>query len=111
MTVSCMGWTPFDLGDWVADNLGPTLARSEFNETNILVLDDQRFYLIRFLDYVLSNKKALNYIHGIAVHWYTDEFISPSVLDITHNKYPDKYILMTEACVGKLIFYLSFFFF
>ncbi|KAF7392932.1 hypothetical protein HZH66_008765 [Vespula vulgaris] len=99
--ISCMGWIPFNLGDWIANNLGPTLARSEYNETIILVLDDQRFYLIEFLDFILSNKKAYDYIHGIAVHWYTDDFVSPSLLDITHDKYPNKFLLLTEACVGS----------
>ncbi|XP_035743367.1 lysosomal acid glucosylceramidase-like [Vespa mandarinia] len=99
--ISSMGWFPFELGNWIANNLGPTLARSEYNKTMILVLDDQRFYLIKFLDHVLRNKKALDYIHGIAIHWYTDEFISPSLLDITHNKYPNKFLLLTEACVGS----------
>ncbi|KAL2715371.1 lysosomal acid glucosylceramidase-like isoform X4 [Vespula squamosa] len=99
--ISSMGWIPFQLGDWIANNLGPTLARSEHNETAILVLDDQRFYLIEFLDYILANKKAYDYIHGIAVHWYTDDFVSPSLLDITRDKYPSKYLLLTEACVGS----------
>ncbi|XP_015191429.1 PREDICTED: glucosylceramidase [Polistes dominula] len=95
-----MGWTPFSLGEWIADYLGPTLARSEFNQTAILALDDQRYTLIHFFDLLASNEKALDYISGIALHWYWDEYFSPTLLDATHYKYPNKYMLITEACNG-----------
>ncbi|XP_014615118.1 PREDICTED: glucosylceramidase-like [Polistes canadensis] len=98
--IPTMGWTPLNLGEWIANYLGPTLARSEFNKTAILALDDQRFTLIRFFDLLASNKKALDYISGIALHWYCDEYFSTTLLDSTHYKYPNKYLLITEASNG-----------
>ena len=95
-----MGWTPPTMAKWVADNLGPTLAASKFNKTLILALDDQRFNLPWYIEQVFSNKKAKHYISGTAVHWYGDMIAPPSVLDRTHDGYPDKFILMTEACEG-----------
>ena len=37
---------------------------------------------------------------GIGVHWYGD-FVEAELLSKTHEQFPDKYILMTEACEGK----------
>jgi Glycosyl hydrolase family 30 TIM-barrel domain len=53
---------------------------------------------------VFSNEDAKNYIDGIGVHWYWDSVYPAQVLSRTHNKYPDKFILGTEACVGALTF-------
>lgn len=49
--------------------------------------------------------KAIPYIDGVAVHFYTD-FISPaSLLTSVMEPYPQKFLLATEACRGEL--YLS----
>lgn len=98
--LSSMGWTPNTVADWVANNLGPTLAASKY-DTKILALDDQRIELPWFIDLMFTNKKAKDYVAGIAVHWYSDFISSPLALDTTHNNFPDKFILMTEACIGS----------
>jgi hypothetical protein len=44
---------------------------------------------------------AAKYVSGIAVHWYED-FVTPALaLSSTHQKFPDKFILATEACAGS----------
>ena len=49
---------------------------------------------------VFSSKDAAKYVSGIAVHWYED-FVTPALaLSSTHQKFPDKFILATEACAG-----------
>ncbi|CAH1104381.1 unnamed protein product [Psylliodes chrysocephalus] len=53
---------------------------------------------------MFENKGTEDYIDGIAVHWYFDKISPPSVLDDTHNKYPDKFLIMTEACRGQIPF-------
>ncbi|XP_003402889.2 lysosomal acid glucosylceramidase isoform X1 [Bombus terrestris] len=98
--LNTMGWTPDTLADWVANYAGPTLAASTHNGTKILVLDDQRIELPWFVNKVFKDKTAKKYIVGTAVHWYTDSFAPPILLDLTHYGYPDKFILMTEACTG-----------
>ena len=97
-----MAWTPETVSDWVANFAGPMLENSEFNETNIFLLDDQRFELPWVARLVFRNPKAKHYISGIGVHWYFDRFFPATILDNTHNLAPDKFILMTEACTGKL---------
>ncbi|CAN7949891.1 unnamed protein product, partial [Ixodes pacificus] len=49
---------------------------------------------------VLGDADAAKYVQGVAVHWYADEFVGPWVLDKTHDNFPDKFILATEACRG-----------
>lgn len=96
-----MGWTPTTMARWVANNLGPTIANSESNETLILMLDDQRFDLPWYVDDVFQNAEARKYIAGVAVHWYYDLVITPNVLDATNLMHPDKFLLLTEACAGE----------
>ncbi|XP_076179507.1 lysosomal acid glucosylceramidase-like [Ptiloglossa arizonensis] len=99
--LSSLGWTPKTMADWVGNFLGPILAASRHNETQILALDDQRLELPWFMMDVFLNEKAKKYIAGTALHWYTDFFTSPKLLDWTHQLFPDKFIFMTEACTGS----------
>lgn len=85
-----------------------------------MIVDDQRVYypwipyyvcmvsycftrfliLIIFLLQVLQNPETEAYVDGCAVHYYTDLLVSAEVLSLTHNQFPDKFILATEACEG-----------
>lgn len=98
--LSSMGWTSRPESDWIANYLGPTLAESGY-DTKILALDDQRIFLPWYIKLLFNNKKAMNYTAGIAVHWYADFISSPNVLDKTHESFPDKFLLLTEACTGS----------
>ncbi|XP_076620991.1 lysosomal acid glucosylceramidase-like [Colletes latitarsis] len=99
--LSSMGWTPSTVAKWIANNLGPTLAASQHNRTQILVLDDQRLFLPWYVEEIAKNKEALKYIAGIASHWYVDALVPTSVLDRTHDDFPDKFLIMTEASLGS----------
>ncbi|KAG7196904.1 hypothetical protein KM043_000178 [Ampulex compressa] len=96
-----MGWTETGMAEWVANNFGPTLHNSIHNHTYILALDDQRLELPWFMDRVFGNKRAKKYIAGTAVHWYWDLIISANVLDMMHEKYPEKLLIITEASTGS----------
>ena len=40
---------------------------------------------------------------GIAVHWYMDDILGipdAPALEQTHEEFPDKFILYSEACAG-----------
>lgn len=43
---------------------------------------------------------------GIALHWYSDDWTGPSVMDETQAMFPDKFLLYTESCDGKVPFVL-----
>ncbi|KAL0818119.1 hypothetical protein ABMA28_008645 [Loxostege sticticalis] len=101
MTFNCLGWSSSDQARWIVENLGPTISSSKFNNTMILVNDDQR-YSIPFLfnELVASNPAVLDYIDGVAVHAYADSISSPSTLESITKPYPDLKLLVTEFCEG-----------
>ena len=62
----------------------------------------QSYYFPNEYTQVFSSEEARKYVSGIAVHWYED-FITPSLaLSSTHKKFPDKFLLATEACAGSM---------
>ncbi|XP_053617693.1 lysosomal acid glucosylceramidase-like [Plodia interpunctella] len=99
---NCLGWTAGDMGFWIANHLGPMLRNSTYRDVKILSVDDQRLNVPYFFNLmVMKHKDALQYIDGIAVHYYTDFIVPPSVLDVVSKSYPDKFIINTEACEGS----------
>ncbi|KYN23063.1 Glucosylceramidase [Trachymyrmex cornetzi] len=99
-TFNSMGWTPTTSATWTVNHLAPTLANAGYNPLYI-AMDDQRFEIPWFTEMMFEDPKAKELFSGTAVHWYTDEMFSPLRLSILHDKYPDKFILMTEACTGS----------
>lgn len=99
-TFNSMGWTPVTSALWSANNLAPTLSKAGYNPV-YMALDDQRFEIPWYVDIMFENLKAKELFSGTAVHWYADGLFSPIRLTQLHDKYPDKFILMTEACIGK----------
>ncbi|XP_059049040.1 lysosomal acid glucosylceramidase-like [Achroia grisella] len=97
-----LGWTAKNMGRWIADFLGPTIRNSEFNKLKILAVDDQRITLPYFFGLMIKERPtALQYIDGIAVHYYFDAVSPPELLTLISKYYPDKFIISTEACVGS----------
>lgn len=99
---NAMLWTPSDEARWSAYNLAPTLSKAGYKSLVYMAMDDQRYELPWYVDIMFHDEKAKELFTGIALHWYGDRF-SPERLSITQYKYPDKFILMTEACAGKYI--------
>ncbi|XP_008201883.2 lysosomal acid glucosylceramidase-like [Nasonia vitripennis] len=99
--INSMFWSSDTASKWVINNLGPSIEKSKSNNTIILMLDDQRLALPWYMvDVKVRHSEALKYVKGIGVHWYSDAVIPANVLDLTHDLLPDKFILMTEACIG-----------
>ncbi|NWW26026.1 GLCM Glucosylceramidase, partial [Falcunculus frontatus] len=90
--------------DFIAQDLGPALARSA-HRTQLLMLDDQRIHLPHWAKVVLGNATAARYVAGLAVHWYLDAIVPPGCsLEATHKLFPDHFLLYTEACTGFFMF-------
>ncbi|XP_050498000.1 putative glucosylceramidase 4 isoform X2 [Diabrotica virgifera virgifera] len=90
------------LSKWVANHLGPTIRDSNYSNIKIVTLDDNRIFLPWFIDEMLANPATRRYVDGIGVHWYLDKIIPTTVLDITHDNHPDKFLIGTEACRGQV---------
>ncbi|KAF2886508.1 hypothetical protein ILUMI_19665, partial [Ignelater luminosus] len=98
--ISFVGWKLLQMRKWVAENLGPTIRNSEFSHLKIMGMDDQISFFPWYIDVMFKDERIREYIDGFALHWYFNGIFSYSHLTETHNKYPDKFILSTEACEG-----------
>ncbi|KAM7359469.1 glucocerebrosidase 1b [Cochliomyia hominivorax] len=96
-----LGWTPRNQAIYLNDYLGPLLKKSQFKNVLIFGNDDQRYtYPAWFLKMNSSRPNSLNYLDGLAVHWYWDDIFGPQLIDTTLQLMPHKLLINTEACVG-----------
>ena len=92
--------------DYVKMNLGPTLTRNNFGKSNVhlLIYDDTSPHLREYVDTILSDSEAAEYVSGIAIHWYYNQMMGPFpelVLDYIYQNYPNHFMINTEACQLK----------
>lgn len=100
-TLLKIGWTPKNQGKWVGEHLGPMLHNSEFRNVRLFVGDDQRYTIPQWVDRMKhGSPNAIDFISGIAFHWYADKFVPPFFIDIAHKKYPNMILLNTESTLG-----------
>ncbi|XP_026489083.2 lysosomal acid glucosylceramidase-like [Vanessa tameamea] len=96
-----LGWDMQEMGEWILNNLGPTIRNSAFKDLKILAGDDQRATMPYWFNVMFARyPKALDYVDGMAVHYYTDSIIPAAVFDAITLTHPEKFILATEACEG-----------
>ncbi|CAG5024581.1 unnamed protein product [Parnassius apollo] len=100
---SCIGFTAKQMGKFIAENLGPTIRNSAFKDTKILALDDQRYTISSdFYDIIKNYPEVMDYIDGLAVHFYYDKSTPVQTLKDLHGRYPELFVIATEACNGYL---------
>ena len=83
------------------DHLGPALEAAGYQAIKLMAIDDQRPFVREWARTIMRNEKAAKYVSGWAVHWYTDFLGFAGDLDDTHEFFPDKFIMYTEACTGN----------
>nr|XP_045606117.1 lysosomal acid glucosylceramidase-like [Procambarus clarkii] len=96
-----VGWTPEDQARWIGQHLGPALHNNSLSHLKVMILDDNRIFLPKWADDIMSDSRAAAYVSGVAVHWYTDWFTPSLALDLTHEHHPELFLLYTEACTGQ----------
>lgn len=99
---NCMGWTAEQQRDWIKEYLGPAIKNSSFANLRIIIMDDDRINLALWPQVILSDSEAAQYVSGIGVHWYLDTLVSANLLTKTHDAFPNKWLLATEASAGFL---------
>jgi len=100
-TFNCMGWNASSQATWIGQHLGPSLAAGGYEDIKVMAFDDQRPLLYGWANEIMEDTDAAKYVDGWAVHWYVDFLGGPGVLDSVHEKFPDKFILFSEACTGS----------
>nr|SGZ49395.1 glucocerebrosidase [Zygaena filipendulae] len=99
--LTCLGWLQEDMGKWIVDHLGPTIRNSKYKDLKILTMDDQRYAIATwFKGMVDSHSDVLNYIDGVATHYYADGMTPVKILVEFHKTWPNLMLLNTEACEG-----------
>jgi glucosylceramidase len=103
--INGMSLYPNQERDFVKLNLGPTLEKAGFNSSKVKVMiyDENTFNprMIEWADTILSDKDAAKWVSGIAFHWYANNEHTGQTLDTMHEKFPQFFLLNTEACIIK----------
>lgn len=98
-----MHFTPETQADFIADHLGPTLAASNHSDVRILTYDQNRDALKDWVDVVLADPDAAQYIYGTALHWYgSTTRVFEEVLQDVHRRFPEFDMINTEATIDNL---------
>lgn len=82
----CMGYTAEMERDFIKEDLGPMLSLRGHTDVKIIMLDDSRLFLPSWVDTILSDPGAAEYVAGIGVHWYEDKYMPAKVLTDAHNR-------------------------
>ncbi|XP_063231470.1 putative glucosylceramidase 4 [Bacillus rossius redtenbacheri] len=97
---NAMSWSLSEMQEWLVGNLCPSLKSGGYSNLKLMINDNQRYSIPTWVE-LYKNESVRECASGMAVHWYTDRYIPASVLTETHDDYPDKFLLYTEACVEK----------
>jgi len=97
---SCI-WTGTEEGVFAADFLRPTLDKSGFGDTKIMVWDHNKERVMERARESMSVPGAEKAIWGVGFHWYSGDHFDN--LRMAHELYPDKPLIATENSVGGII--------
>ncbi|XP_044736956.1 lysosomal acid glucosylceramidase-like [Chrysoperla carnea] len=98
-----MGFEPSSQAAFVGNHLGPSMEQNGLGNVKILIGDDQRPFMYRWVQIYLQNENASKYASGVGIHFYLDEEAPPEILTRIHELpgFENKFILYTEACQGS----------
>ena len=98
-------YTSEQLADFIRVDLGPEL-RANHPSVKIMTYDDDMVLMFVKIDQLIRhNKSVIDYIDGIAVHWYaTEDMTFPDFYEIflTKLEYPQFFYFASEACEGYM---------
>ncbi|XP_075213714.1 putative glucosylceramidase 4 [Lycorma delicatula] len=90
---------PEEQREWIINNLGPALKKANYS-TKVIIMDDFRFFALWYMNTVMRDPRAKQYVTGIGIHWYSDFLNLPTPLDKIHEKFPDQEIFYTESSIN-----------
>ncbi|KAJ8974330.1 hypothetical protein NQ317_002513 [Molorchus minor] len=93
-----MAFVPITQARWIKENLGPTLRNRSHENVKIMIHDDSRTTIPHVVPLILNDDECLEYVDGVATHWYEDDEVPAEVLDLTRSNKKDVFLLSTEAC-------------
>ena len=93
---SCV-YTAEEERDFVRDYLGPTLEKSPYKDTKLIIWDHNRDIIVDRAKTVLEDELTSPYVWGTGIHWYVSEEFEH--VGKVHELFPDKHLLFTEGCI------------
>jgi len=98
-----MHFSPASQTSFIKNYLGPKLQKGDNGDTRLLIYDQNRNGIKEWVETVLGDKEAAQYVYGTAIHWYESTVgVHEDVLDEVHTTYPDFDIIHTEGCIDDL---------
>lgn len=95
---SCV-YTAGEERDYVTGYLKPTFERMGLGDRKIFFWDHNKERVVDRAKETLCSQRARDCFDGVAVHWYSGDHFT--ALDVTHQLFPEKYIIASEQCTGK----------
>lgn len=94
---SCI-YTAEEEKDFVKKYLGPTLKKSEYPETKIIIWDHNRGIMYQRAKEIYDDPEAAKYVWGTGFHWYIGDHFEN--VKLHYEAFPDKKLLFTEGTRG-----------
>jgi len=100
---SCI-YTAEEEGDFLRNNLGPTLWKNGYKDKKVMIWDHNRDLIYQRATTTLQDPETAKYAHGIGYHWYetwnnkTQLFNN---LGETQKAFPGMFLAFTEGCKEK----------
>lgn len=88
-----------DERDFVLGYLRPAYEKAGLGDRKIFFWDHNKERVVDRSLETMCNERAKDAFDGVAVHWYSGDHFN--ALSVTHDLFPDKLIIATEACKGK----------
>ena len=85
--------------DYVTGYLKPTFEKMGLGDRKIFFWDHNKERVVERAKETLCSQRARDCFDGVAVHWYSGDHFT--ALDVTHQLFPEKYIIASEQCTGK----------
>lgn len=98
-------YTSEQLADFIRVDLGPELRLNHPSVKIMTYDDDMVLMFVKINQMIRRNTSVIEYIDGIAVHWYaTEDMTFPDFYEIylTKSEYPQFFYFPTEACEGYM---------
>ncbi len=92
---SCI-YTAEEEKNFVKYYLGPTIKKSDYPDTRIIIWDHNRGLLYQRAQAVYCDPEASKYVWGTGFHWYTGDHFDN--VKLHYEAFPDKGLLFTEGC-------------
>lgn len=96
--------SPLDEKDFLKHDLGPLLKQAGYGKDRlkVFIMNDIISTAPYWSTIITSDDEAASYVSGLAFTWYLKHHIKSSqyILNFLHERWPDYYLLSSEAMVG-----------